>query len=259
MDIKYIVKVCFFIGVLNAIAQDGIMLPMDDDSHGSNKCVHVKLVLAKDDPTLPQWTVVYRPQSDFIATGDVAKASVKVDGKIRIENDTDWPYVFGRQCMRSGYYSLEFDLMMDNGNIIVMRRRRPELLHEDGSVITVKPHRQWESLVSFDRRLWEFSAEISTNKVKKIRPRFAFGAYNVEGTYYRTIDEIKNARKNHRHFDDRDGELVGDWIDSCFDKDINAGMTTKYGSCRFYDMASHWHLSYCYDCICNVLSCDFGR
>lgn len=213
MDIKHIVNVLVSIGAFNAIAQDGVIQPLDESGHGSNKCASVTIVLANDDPTLPQWMTVYSPQSDFIVTGNVATASVKVGGKIRIENNADWPYVFGRQCKRTGYYSLEIDMMMDNGNIICLKKRKPELLGDDGSLITLKAQRQWECLVSFDRRLWDFPAEIAIKKVKKIRPRFAFGAYNVDGTYYRTIDEIKNARKKDRRFDDRDGELVGDWID----------------------------------------------
>ena len=227
MVIKRIVKVCSFIGVLSAIAQDGIILPMEECSHGSNKCVSVQIVLAKDDPALPRYMSVYKPQCDFVATGNVAKASVEVGGKLLIENDTDWPYVFGRQCMRTGYYNLEIDMMLDNGNIICMKKRRPELLHEDGSFITLKAQRQWVCMFSFDRRLWEFPTEITTNKVTKIRPRFAFGAYYVDGTYYRTIDEIKNARKKDRHIDDRDGELVGDWIDCNFSENLKTEMTTE--------------------------------
>lgn len=216
MDIKCIVKVCFSIGVLNAIAQDGIMLPIGERSHCSNECVSVKIVLAKDDPTLPHVMTVYKPQSDFIVTGNVASASVKVSGKIRITNNTDWPYVFGHQSMRSGYYSLEIDMMLDDGNVICLKKRKPELLHEDGSLITLKAHRQWECLFSFDRRLWDFPADIVANKVKKIRPRYAFGAYAVDGTYYRTKDELMKANKISRSLDDRSGELIGDWIDCNF-------------------------------------------
>lgn len=212
MDIKHIVKIFVSIGVFSAIAQDGIIRPMDESCHASNKCVSVSIVLADDDPTLPQRMTVYSPQSDFIVAGNEATATVKVGGKIRIENNTNWPYVFGRQCMRTGYYSLEIDMMMDNGDIICLKKRTPKLLGEDGSLIMLKAQRQWECLVSFDRRLWDFPVEFAIGKVKKIRPRFAFGAYNVDGIYYRSIDEIKNARKKDRYFDDRDGELVGDWI-----------------------------------------------
>ena len=92
--------------------------------------------------------------------------------------------------MLTGYDCLEIDLMLDNGKIISMRKRRPQVLHENGSTIKVKPFRKWESLVSFDRRLWDFSSDIDTNKITKLRPRFAFGAYKVDGEYYRTIGEI---------------------------------------------------------------------
>ena len=222
IDIKGIVKVCFSICVLNVIAQDGIIRPMGESSNGSNKCVSVKMVLAKDDPALPDYMTIYKPESDFVVTGNVANASVKVGGKIHIENNSDWPYVFGRQCMRAGYYSLEIDMMLDNGNIVCMRKRSPKLLHENGSFITLQSHRQWECLISFDKRLWELPVDIIPGKVTKIRPRFAFGAYNAGGTYYRTIEEIKNARKKERRFDDRDGELVGDWIDCDFNSELSA-------------------------------------
>ena len=212
MSVKQIVKVCLALGVSNAIAQDGVILHKDESSHNSNKCVSIEIVLAQDDSSLPQFMTVYKPQSDFVTTGNVATASVKVGGKIHIENNTDWPYVFGRQCMRTGYYSLEIDLMLENGNIVCMRKCRPGLIHENGSFITLKAHQQWECLISFDGRLWDFSSKIANNKVIKIRPRFAFGAYNVDGTFYRTIEEVKNARKKDRPFDDRDGELVGNWV-----------------------------------------------
>ena len=213
IDIKRVLIICLSVATLNAIGQDGIILPMHEHGNSSSSCASIKLVLAKDEPALPNTMTVYKPQSDFVATGKVACASLQVSGKIIIENNTGWPYVFGRQCMRTGYDSLEIDLMLDNGNIVCLRKRRPELLHEDGSFITLNAQRQWESLFSLDRRLWDFPVGIATNKVVKIRPRFAFGAYNVDGTYYRTIDEIKNCRKKERRFDDRSGELVGDWVD----------------------------------------------
>ena len=213
IGLKRILAICLSVATSIAIGQDGIMLPMDEHGPSSNKCASIRLVLAKDEPALPEMMTVCKPQSDFAATDKVACASVQVSGKIIIRNNSDWTYVFGRQCMRTGYDCLEIDMMMDDGNIVCLRKRRAELLHEDGSSITLNARRQWESLFSLDRRLWDFPAGIATNKVVKIRPRFAFGAYNVDGTCYRTIDEVKKRRKMERRFDDRDGELVGDWVD----------------------------------------------
>ena len=200
------------------VAQDGLVLPIDNHCT-SNRSGSVKYIAAKDDPSLPQYMTIYKPLSDFITFGKEVSACVKVDGKICVENNSNWTYEFGRQYMLTGYYCLEIDLMLDNGKIISMKKRRPQVLHESGSSIKVMPFRKWESLVSFDRRLWEFSSEIGTNKITSLRPRFAFGAYNVDGIYYRTTGEVKKRTKIWRHFDDRDGELVGGWV-GCSSTDV---------------------------------------
>ena len=33
----------------------------------------------------------------------------------------------------------------------------------------------------------------------------------------------------------------------------------RFLECYVHDKNSHWHLTYCYDRISNILSCDFGR
>ena len=216
-------------GLSNAIAHEGIVLSMDESWHSSNKCAVIKLVLRKDNLTLPQFMTVCRPQSDFIALGKQALATVKVNCEIRIYNNTDWTYVFGKQSMFTGYDSLEFDLLLENGKTICMKKRKPAFLHDDGSLILLNPHCQWVCLVSFDRRLWDVPMEISTSRVVKIRPRFAFGAYYVDGTYYRTIDEIGDVKRN-RKFNDREGELVGDWIDCSFDENFTELQSDSSGA-----------------------------
>lgn len=208
-----IATVCISLIVLMGVGQDGVVLPIDNACQQSNECVSVRVILARDDSSLPQYMTIYRPLSDFITFSNAVSTCVKVAGKICVENNSNWTYEFGRQYMLTGYDCLEFDMMLDNGKIISMRKRKPQVLHEDGSSIKVKPCRKWESLVSFDRRLWDFSSDIGTNKITRLRPRFAFGAYNVDGTYYRTIEEVKTCRKKERRFDDRDGELVGDWVE----------------------------------------------
>ena len=45
-----------------------------------------------------------------------------------------------------------------------------------------------------------------------LRPRFAYGVYDVDGVYYRNIDEIKEGKKKEFLFPDRNGELIGEWI-----------------------------------------------
>ena len=207
-----ITTVCGSLIVPMGVGQDGIVLPLDNACQKSDECASVSIILARDDSSMPKYMTIYRPLSDFITSDNAVSARVKVGGKVCVENNSNWTYEFGRQYMLRGYDSLEIDLMLDNGKIIRMRKRRPKVLHEDGSSIKVKPCRKWESLVSFDRRLWDFSSEIGTNKITRLRPRFAFGAYNVDGIYYRTTDEVRKRTKIDRHFDDRGGELVGDWV-----------------------------------------------
>lgn len=222
-----IATVCGSLIVQMGFGQDGIVLPIDNDCQKSNECASVSIILARGDSSMPQYMTIYKPLSDFVTLDNAVSARVKVGGKICVENNSNWTYEFGRQYMLRGYDSLEIDLMLDNGKIISMRKRRPKVLHEDGSSIKVKPCRKWESLVSFDRRLWDFSSEIGTNKITRLRPRFAFGAYHVEGTYYRTIEEVKTCRKKERRFDDRDGELVGDWVDYSTGENTRAETTAK--------------------------------
>lgn len=145
--------------MLTAIAHDGITLPLPNEyCQNSNQCVTINFNLRDGDTTLPEMMTVYKPLSDFVATGNVASAKVKVDGKICIANNTGWPYVIGRQYMLSGYYSLEVDLLLDDGKTVCMRKRRPEFLCDNGlSIEIVRPHGKWESLISLDGRLWNVS------------------------------------------------------------------------------------------------------
>ena len=61
--------------------------------------------------------------------------------------------------------------------------------------------------------IWIVPSVVCTNKIVKIRPRFAFGAYNVGGICYRTLDEIDRRQKEERPYGDRYGELTGEWVD----------------------------------------------
>ena len=93
-----------------------------------------------------------------------------------------------------------------------MKHRTPKFLSDDGSSITLDPGKRWECLFSFDKRLWDYPPDVATNRIVKLRPRFAFGAYRVDGQYYRTLDEIGKPRKV-RTWDDREGELFGEWTE----------------------------------------------
>ena len=227
MSIKNMVRVCLSTCVLNAIAQDGVILPMDESGCSSNKCASIKIVLAKDDASIPRYMTVYKPISDFVASRKASNARVRVDGKICIYNNASWPYIFGGQYMRTGYYCLEIDMMQVNGNIFCIKKRKPDMLHENGTLIVLKPQRRWETLISFDRRLWDFPSGKAIGKIVKIRPRFAFGVYDVDGIYYRSLGEMNNGEKRNQYCDDRDGELIGDWIDFVFSENLNEEMSDE--------------------------------
>ena len=193
---------------LKMFAIEGVLLPVDADHLQS-----VTLVAVLEAASLPKYKTIFRPLTDLVSEKNVATSTVKVDCKICIENHSALPYVFGHPYSLTGYDCLEIDMKLDNGAIIALRRRRPEYLSDKGDTITVNPHWKWECLISLDERLWVSSSRVTTNKVVKLRPRFAFGAFKADGEHYRTQEEVKNRKKKKRDFDDREGELVGDWID----------------------------------------------
>ena len=199
--------------VYRVFAFQGIILPIDGPSNVSNKHVSVAVVLAGSDLSLPRYMPVCQSQKEFVVISNVVDTNVRVDGKIRIENNSKWEYGFGLQDCLTGYDCLELDLLLSDGTISVMKRRRPIYLSDNGLSIKLMPGRKWECPISLDKRLWEFYPELTTNKIIKIRPRFAFGAYYVDGKYFRTLEEVQARSRRIRKFDDRDGELVGSWID----------------------------------------------
>ena len=122
-----IATVCISLIVLMGVGQDGVVLPIDNACQQSNECVSVRVILARDDSSLPQYMTIYRPLSDFITFSNAVSACVMVGGKICVENNSNWTYEFGRQYMLRGYDGLEIDLMLDNGKIISVRKRRPKI------------------------------------------------------------------------------------------------------------------------------------
>ena len=208
-----VIALCLILNVQNkAFAYDGVVSPIGASDPGTNQCVSVKIVTKKDDPFLPQSMVICKPYSDFIVSSG-ATARVDVDCKICIENNSRWNYEFGLQYCLTGYYCLELDMMLDDGVVVGIKKRSPKFLSDNGLSITLKPGQKWECLVSLDRRLWIVPSVMYKNKIVKIRPRFAFGTYNVEGIYYRTFDEIDRRQKEERPCNDRYGELTGEWVD----------------------------------------------
>jgi len=198
---------------LRLFAIDGLIMPVDVAPSHSNNCVSVKIVLAKDDGSLPEYKTIGQPLTDFVAQRNAVIAEVKVDCKICIENRSFWPYVFGLPYSTTGYDCLEIDARLDSGEVVVLKRRQPKCLSDKGEFIKVDPQRKWEYPISLDNRLWNFPSRFRTDKVVQLRPRFAFGAFSVEGKFYRTLEEVKARNRTERNLMDRDGELVGDWID----------------------------------------------
>ncbi len=208
--------VCIFFAPAWAFAMDGRVWPMDRNRDVTNNCALVRIVLACDDVSLPRYMAVGQWKTLFVPADSKASAVARIDCKICVENYSPWPYVLDHSYSAPGYYSAEVDLLLDNGKVACLKRRKPDGLSFGLSSITVKPGKKWECPISLDRRLWSYPPEVSTNKIVKIRPRFAFGVYEVEGKYYRTLDEIGKPMKQRVFdgtFDDREGELIGEWID----------------------------------------------
>ena len=175
----------------------------------SDDCLSVKIIPSRDGASMSGLKTIDQPLTDFVAESNAGVAHVKVDCVICIENYSDWPYVFGHPYSLTGYDCLEIDARLDSGEIVVLKRRKPKYLSDNGEFITVDPQRKWEYPISLDSRLWDFPVKLKTNKVVQLRPRFAFGAFNVDGKFYRTWDEVMTRKRIKRDFMDREGELVG--------------------------------------------------
>lgn len=188
------------------------LLPANVKTSCLNDYLSVKIIPVKDDDALPGYKTIYQPLAGFVSESNEAVACVKVDCKVCIENCSEWPYVFGLPYSLTGYDCLEIDARLDNGEIVVLKRRQPKYLSDNGRFITVNPQRKWEYPISLDSRLWSFPSKLKTNKVVQLRPRFAFGAFNVDGKFYRTWDEVMTRKRIKRDFMDREGELVGEWV-----------------------------------------------
>ena len=198
-------SLCIALAMYGAVRLAKIML----SRHGQS--VALIMTSSENNPSLPQSKILCQPHVDFISTNKVS-AIVDVDCMICIQNDSELSYVIASPYSLTGYDSLEFDVLLNNGARATMKRRRPRYLSDKGERIVIPPHGKWEYLISLDSRLWEFASGGFTNKISKIRPRFAYGAFMIDNKYYRTLEEAENREKKKRDWNDRDGELVGDWI-----------------------------------------------
>lgn len=214
MVYKFVVLLFVCLSV-RLFAIDRLRMPVDVSPSCSNNCVSIKIVPVKEDDTIPEYKEIYQPLTGFVTESNEAVARVKVDCKVCIENYSEWPYVFGLPYSLTGYDCLEIDARLDTGEVVVLKRRQPKYLSDNGKFITVNPQRKWECLISLDSRLWDFPSKFKADKVVQLRPRFAFGAFRVGGKFYRTLEEVVTGERIKRDFMDRDGELVGEWVDWC--------------------------------------------
>ena len=212
MNVNLIFRVCAFLLLIVVVPVDGIAQHIDSALAKTNNLVSIHIVPAKGNPSSPQVKTIYRPHAELVSSNAVAE-SVSVDCIICIENSSEWPYEFGTPYSLSGYDCLEMDLMLDSGETVALKRRHPKYLSDKGELVRIRPHKKWEYPVSLDSRLWLMSTGLATNRILKIRPRFAFGAFVVNGKYYRTYEEIEKQQKKIRSWKERDGELIGEWVD----------------------------------------------
>ena len=96
--------------------------------------------------------------------------------------------------------------------VLTASKRMPRLLSDRGEENLLRPNWQWKYLVSLDIRLWTKPEGFSVDMITHFRPRFAHGAFFVDGKYYRTITEIEAHKRKDRPFKSREGELVGKWM-----------------------------------------------
>lgn len=190
-------------------------LPETQGIAQTNKLVTIKIIPASMDASIPPHIELLQPYVSLLQETGSTNNYVCVDLKIIIDNGSAWPYVFGTPYSLTGYDCLEFDMLLDDERVIHIKRRRPRHLFSKGDSdnIIVMPNCKWEQMISFDRRLWDFPNDLKLSSICKLRPRFAFGSYNVDGKYYRTLSELKSGQNKQRSFDDRSGELCGEWID----------------------------------------------
>ncbi|MBQ7188052.1 MAG: hypothetical protein IJR99_01410 [Kiritimatiellae bacterium] len=172
----------------------GVIFPIINPDLKSDHTVSVCIVPAKEDPSLPE-SLEY----------DVLTA-VKVDYKIVLVNNSPWPFVFEPFA---NYFGLELDFMTGSGDILTVKPEMPSSFSIMRMWKSLGPNRQWEYPISLDRRFWTFPEEFDNSQIIKVRPRFAFGAYLVDGKLFRTYDEIQARKIKERSWDDREGELVG--------------------------------------------------
>lgn len=209
-------SILFFSGLLTCskmiFAVDGRFLRIDDGVCATNTVALVMAVAALTDESLPGYIPTY-PFQDELFGGSNRNNRVRVDLKLVVQNRSKYEFEFPLLNEAYGYDCLEFDLQTRSGLQCVLKHRPVGCLSARPILNVIKPGYQFETLVSLDPHLWKIEGTVPrVETIDKIRPRFAYGGYKVEGRWYRTVNDANLRKTEQCSSDDRRGELQGNWV-----------------------------------------------
>ena len=194
------------------VSDDGLMLPIDKNSNYTNADVIVYMVDVENDASAPREKFAYPFQREFLNDYVQNYYKLRADYILVVENHSPYPYAFSPQYATAGYDCLELDFLTSDKRILTARKRMPNLLSDRREENLLRPNWQWKCLISLDIRLWKIPDGFSVDLITHFRPRFAYGAFFVNGKYYRTSAELEAHKRKDQPFKSREGELVGNWM-----------------------------------------------
>ena len=153
---------------------------------------------------------VYPCQEHLLASSN-DNFMVQADLVFRIRNDSTYWFRFGKELQMCGYYNLEIDMRLSDGNIFHLKRKDGIWYRNFIEEESIRGEKEYRCLVSLDRRLWNGMPPSFINKVVEVRPRFAFFYFEKEGRRYKSIDDMKSNVETRTWNHSRIGELIGDW------------------------------------------------
>ena len=139
---------------------------------------------------------------------------VQADLVFRIRNDSKYWFRFGKELQMCGYYNLELDMRLSDGNIFHLKRKDGIWYRNFIEEESIRGEKEYRCLVSLDRRLWNGMPPRFINKIVEVRPRFAFFYFEKEGRRYKSIDDMKSNVETRIWNHSRIGELIGDWCET---------------------------------------------
>ena len=153
---------------------------------------------------------VYPCQEHLLASSN-DNFMVQADLVFRIRNDSTYWFRFGKELQMCGYYNLEIDMRLSDGNIFHLKRKDGIWYRNFIEEESIRGEKEYRCLVSLDRRLWNGMPPSFINKVVEVRPRFAFFCFEKDGRRYKSIDDMKSNVETRTWNHSRIGELIGDW------------------------------------------------